>query len=62
MSLPDLLGVTDLPAHLPGLGPIPADLARALAADATWRAWIADASGAVVATPASGYVPTAAIA
>jgi hypothetical protein len=62
MSLPDLLGVTDQPAHVPGHGPIPADLARTLAADATWRAWITDASGAVVAAPARGYVPTAAIA
>ena len=57
MSLPDLLGVTDHPAHVPGLGPIPADLARTLAADATWRAWITDASGAVVATGSSGLRP-----
>jgi hypothetical protein len=62
MSLPDLLGVTDHPAHIPGLGPIPADAARALAADATWRAWITDASGAVVATGSTGYTPTAALA
>ena len=62
MSLADLLGVTDHPAHIPGLGPIPADLARTLAADATWRAWITDASGAVVATGSTGYVPPAALA
>ena len=62
IALPDLVGVTDEPAHIPGLGPIPAELARSLAADATWRAWIADASGTVVATGARGYVPTAAIA
>lgn len=62
VSLPDLLGVTDQPAAVPGLGPIPVDLARTLAADATWRAWITDASGAVVATGARGYVPSAEIA
>jgi hypothetical protein len=62
MALSDLLGVTDEPAHIPGVGPIPADLARVLAADGTWRAWITDASGTVVATGTRGYVPTAAIA
>ncbi len=62
MSLADVLGVTDQPAHIPGHGLIPADLARTLAADATWRAWITDASGAVVATGVSGYAPSAAIA
>ena len=61
MSLPDLLGVTDHPAHIPGLGPIPADVARTLAADATWRAWISEASGAIVATGSTGYTPTAAV-
>jgi len=61
IAVADLVGVTDEPAHIPGLGPIPADLARALAADATWRAWITDASGAVAATGTQGYVPTAAI-
>ena len=62
IALSDLLGVTHHPAHVPGLGPIPADLARALAADATWRAWITDASGAVVATGTRNYVPSAALA
>jgi hypothetical protein len=62
MSLDDVLGVTDQPAHIPGHGLIPADLARSLAADATWRAWITDATGAVVATGVSGYAPSAAIA
>jgi hypothetical protein len=62
MSLADVLGVADQPAHIPGHGLIPADLARTLAADATWRAWITDATGAVVATGVSGYAPSAAIA
>ena len=62
MSLADVLGMSDDPAHVPGLGPIPAGLARTLAADATWRAWITDASGAVVATGTRSYVPTAALA
>jgi hypothetical protein len=62
IALPDLVGVSDEPAHIPGLGPIPADLARALAADGTWRAWLTDATGTVLATGTRGYVPTAAIA
>lgn len=37
-----LLGLGDEPGHLPGHGPIPADLARELAADATWRRLLTD--------------------
>ncbi len=62
MSLADVLGMADDPAHIPGLGPIPARLARTIAADGNWRAWITDASGAVVATGTRSYVPTAALA
>jgi hypothetical protein len=62
ISVADLVGVSDNPAHIPGLGPVPVDLARALAADGTWRAWIADASGTVVATGTRGYAPSAAVA
>ena len=62
ITLPTLLGLADDPAEVPGLGPIPADLASALAADGRWRAWILDASGAVTATGTTRYSPTAAIA
>jgi hypothetical protein len=36
-DLPTLLGLTQHPAQLTGYGPIPAPVARALAADATWQ-------------------------
>ncbi len=62
VSLPTLIGLADDPAEVPGLGPIPADIARALAADGSWRAWIADAAGTVTATGARGYVPSAPLA
>ena len=62
VALSTLLGLTDDPAEVPGLGPIPAEVARSLAADGTWRAWIADATGAVTCTGSRGYVPSAALA
>ncbi len=63
VSLSTLLGLAENPAHVPGLGPIPADVARSLAADGRWRAWIADGTGArLVATGSRGYVPTEALA
>jgi hypothetical protein len=36
------LGLNDEPGYLPGHGPIPADLCRRLAADATWRRIVTD--------------------
>ena len=62
VRLETLLGLAEDPGQVPGLGAIPADLARELAADGRWRAWITDASGAVTTTGATGYVPTAAVA
>jgi len=62
VSLETLLGLTDDPAAIPGVGPVPADVARTLAADGRWNAWVTDASGAVVATGSRGYVPGAALA
>lgn len=62
VSLEVLLGLSEDPAELPGLGPIAADVARDLAADGTWRAWITDAAGVVTATGTRGYVPSAAVA
>jgi Domain of unknown function (DUF222) len=37
IDLPTLLGLREHPAELLGYGPIPADVARLLASDATWR-------------------------
>lgn len=57
-----LLGADDGPAHMSGCGPIPAHVARTLAADRRWRAWITDEAGTVVATSATTYTPSAAVA
>lgn len=62
VTLESLLGVSCEPGLVPGLGPIPAETARQLAADGRWRAWITDAAGAVTATGSTGYVPAAAVA
>ncbi len=62
VSLATLLALAEDPAEVPGLGPIPQDLARALAADGRWRAWITDASGTVVATGSGTYVPSDGVA
>ena len=48
IDLPTLLGLADHPAELTGYGPIPADVARALAADVPWRRWVTD--------PVTGYL------
>jgi hypothetical protein len=42
IDLPTLLGLAEHPARLDGYGPIPPDLARRLAGDATWRRMITD--------------------
>jgi hypothetical protein len=62
IRLETLLGLDDRASEVTSLGPIPADLARALAADGRWRAWLTDAEGAVTATGSIGYVPSAAVA
>jgi hypothetical protein len=62
VTMEALLGLAQDPAEVPGLGPIPADVARALAADGRWTAWITDAAGVVTATGSAGYVPSAAVA
>ncbi len=62
VDLPTILGLADHPAQIPGVGPVPADVARELAAEGRWRAWITDASGAVTATGRAGYVPSAGMA
>jgi hypothetical protein len=57
-----LLGADDEPGDVPGLGLVPASVARDLAADARWRALLTDATGRVVATSAGTYRPGAALA
>jgi hypothetical protein len=42
IELPTLLGLRDNPAELVGYGPIPASMARELAADAAWRRLVVD--------------------
>jgi hypothetical protein len=44
MDAATLLGLTDHPAELVGYGPIPAEAARLLAADATWRRLLVDSA------------------
>ena len=42
IDLPTLLGLDQTPAQLPGYGPLPAPVARALAGHAPWRRWVTD--------------------
>ena len=60
VGLDTLLGLVDGAADVPGLGPVPAGVARALAADGRWRAWITDAAGSAIA-PASAGAPASAV-
>ena len=62
MTLETLIGLADDVAEVPGIGPLPADVARALAADGSWRAWITDATGVVTSTGTRRYVPSASLA
>lgn len=42
VGLDTLLGLSDRPGDLRGYGPIPAVMARALAADGVWARWVTD--------------------
>jgi hypothetical protein len=54
------LGLTDDAAHLAGYGPIPADMARDLAANGTWRRLLTDpVSGEALDYGTTRYRPTA---
>ena len=58
-----LLGLGGEPGELAGYGPIPASMARRLAADGTWRRILTDpATGAVLDVGRRAYVPPAALA
>ncbi|MGH8774272.1 MAG: DUF222 domain-containing protein [Jiangellaceae bacterium] len=55
-----LLGLDDLPGELAGFGPIPAEVARRLAADGTWQRLLTDpASGVVLDYGRTRYEPPA---
>jgi Domain of unknown function (DUF222) len=54
-----LIGLADEPGELAGYGPIPAPMARRLAADSTWRRILTDpSSGAVLDVGRTTYRPT----
>ncbi len=60
-----LLTLGETPAEIPGCGPVPAQIARQLAADLPWRAWLTRTSAAgtqVVATSPTTYRPPAGLA
>jgi hypothetical protein len=58
VALSTLMGLDELPAQLAGLGPIPAEQARALAAGGTWRRIVTDPlTGAVLDVGRTRYRP-----
>ena len=63
VDLTTLLGLTDTPGTISGYGPVPAELARDLARDATWRRLITDPlTGAVLEVGTTRYRPPANLA
>jgi hypothetical protein len=58
MDLVTMLGLADNPASLKGYGPIPAGVARELAADAKWRKFITDpVTGELLDVGRTSYEP-----
>ncbi len=65
IDLATLLRLAENPGEMPGCGSVPAEIARQLAADTKWRAWITHNTTTgtqVVATSPRTYRPTAALA
>ncbi len=59
IDLPTLLGLQDNPAELAGYGPLPAPLARRLAADGRWRRLVCDPlTGALLDLGRNSYRPS----
>ena len=59
IDLPTLLGLADHPGEIPGYGPIPAPMARAMAADRDWIRWTVDpATGQLLDRGAKVYRPS----
>ena len=62
IDLPTLLGFAENPGELAGYGAIPAEVARALASDATWKRFITDpVSGNLLDFGRSSYEPPQAL-
>jgi hypothetical protein len=58
VDLPTLLGLAHEPGHVPGYGPVPAAIARELAADAAgWRRFLTDRTGVLLDAGAHTYRP-----
>lgn len=65
INLSTLQGLDSCPGYVPGVGPIPPEVARELAADRAWRAWITETRSTrdtVVATSPRTYRPPAGLA
>lgn len=63
VDLATLLGLAEHPGELAGYGPIPASMARSLAADGSWRRLVTDPlSGALLDYGRRTYTPPAALA
>ena len=62
IDLPTALGLADNPSEVPGYGPLPACVGRALAADATWTRFITDpVTGHLLDLGRTRYTPNAAL-
>ncbi|MDQ6649788.1 MAG: HNH endonuclease [Actinomycetota bacterium] len=62
VDLATVLGLADRPGELVGYGPIPAGLARTLAADGAWTRWILTPRGGLLDRGRTTYCPPAALA
>ena len=59
IDLPTLLGLAEQPGEIPGYGPIPAPVARAMAADRDWIRWtVHPATGQLLDRGAKTYRPS----
>jgi hypothetical protein len=62
VSLETLLRLTDAPGELEGFGPIPAEVAREMAADGELRRWLTEETGKLLDVGDRTYRPSAALA
>jgi hypothetical protein len=60
VSAETLLHLSETPGELDGFGPIPAEIARELAADGSWRRWLLEPTGRLADVGATTYRPSAA--
>ncbi len=61
VSAETLLRLSDAPGELDGVGPLPADVARELAANGEWRRWLVSGTGQLLDIGATTYRPGAAL-